>query len=223
MKRSRFSFPLLFVAVLIASLAGAEGGVLPDGTSTYPWKTDISTTIFWMGASGQGLSLTPNSPSNYSSPWHGVHGAGGLSKETPSELNPFYVALPFNDLAFQEAGRWVPASWRPASASTALTTSACKDRWVEIKGRNGRICYAQWEDVGPLRNDDAEYVFGAARPHEPSQAGLDVSPAIAKYLGLDRHDDLTSWRFIDAGNVPSGLWTQNRSLTISPGREIAGR
>jgi len=122
-----------------------------------------------------------------------------------STVNPFYVALPFNDLAFPDkARRWVPADWqRPPHDGKPV--SACQHRWVEIKNAEGRVCYAQWEDVGPVRNDHAEYVFGAERPG-PTTAGLDVSPAVADYLSLGKTRTLTSWRFVDDTNIPPGQW-----------------
>ncbi len=82
-----------------------------------------------------------------------------------------------------------------------------KDRWVEVKSTGGHVCYAQWEDVGPYGNDHAEYVFGPERP-DGNQAGLDVSPAVAQYLGLgdEPQPAHTKWRFVDAEDVPPGAW-----------------
>ena len=72
---------------------------------------------------------------------------------------------------------------------------------------SGHVCYAQWEDVGPLRYDHAEYVFGDERPDTYTRAGLDVSPAVAKYLGIDEDKKaLTRWRFVDDEDVPPGVW-----------------
>jgi hypothetical protein len=48
-------------------------------------------------------------------------------------------------------------------------------------------------------------VFGGARPASP-RAGLDVSPAVRDYLGLDS-TDTTDWRFCEAREVRPGPWT----------------
>ena len=72
---------------------------------------------------------------------------------------------------------------------------------------NNRICFAQWEDVGPLRYDHAEYVFGEERPTRHSRAGLDVSPAVRDYLGLSGLDK-TDWKFVDDDHVPYGPWIE---------------
>jgi hypothetical protein len=183
----------------------------------YPWKTRIITTMFWIGEGSTPISSTDNMASSWDEDWrannHGSdnpnnrngYAAGGHA----STLNPFYVALPFNDLAFPDkARRWLPAGWyrRPRDGKQV---SACKDRWVEIKNANGDVCYAQWEDVGPLRYDHAEYVFGDERPigMGDNHAGLDVSPAVAEYLGIDHKDrPLTSWRFVDDEDVRPGAW-----------------
>ena len=36
-------------------------------------------------------------------------------------------------------------------------------------------------------------------------AGLDVSPAVRDYLGL-QSTDVTDWKFVDFSEVPSGPW-----------------
>jgi hypothetical protein len=73
----------------------------------------------------------------------------------------------------------------------------------EIKNRAGRLCFAQWEDAGPGATDDAEYVFGNAQP--AASSGLGISPAVAKYLGVDS-SAITSWRFVDDEDVQPGMW-----------------
>jgi len=181
----------------------------------YPWKTGIITTIFWIGEGGSTISSTDNVASAWDENWRVTNRGtdnpndrnGFASGAHASTVNPFYVALPFNDLAFPDkAHQWVPRSWhRPREDGKEV--SACKDRWVWIKNANGRSCFAQWEDVGPLRYDHAEYVFGNDRPDTYTRAGLDVSPAVADYLGIrDNSRAITSWRFVDDEDVPPGAW-----------------
>jgi hypothetical protein len=183
--------------------------------ANYPWKTGIITTMFWIGEGGSSISPTDNIGSAWDEHWRSTNRGnddpdernGYASAEHASTVNPFYVALPFNDLAFPDKARdWVPRSWhRPPEDGKQV--SACKDRWVWIKNSNGRSCFAQWEDVGPLRTDHAEYVFGDERPDTYTRAGLDISPAVAKYLGIDGDKRaITSWRFVDDEDVPPGQW-----------------
>jgi hypothetical protein len=184
-------------------------------TQTYPWKTNIITTVFWIGEGGSSVSSTDNYKSAWNADW--IHQNGGSDDQDDmsgyasslhaSTLNPFYIALPFNDLVYPDkARRWIPSSWfKPPRNGKQV--SACQHRWVEIKNRAGRTCFAQWEDVGPLRYDHAEYVFGPERPDTLTRAGLDVSPAVALYLSIDRHGaGITSWRFVDDDDVQPGLW-----------------
>jgi hypothetical protein len=185
--------------------------------NSYPWKTGIITTRFWIGEGGSSVSSTDNIGSAWDEHWRSTnHGNddpddrnGFASADHASTVNPFYVALPFNDLAFPDkASEWVPRSWH-RSNEDGKQVSACKDRWVWIKNSNGRSCFAQWEDVGPLRYDHAEYVFGDERPIGlgDDHAGLDVSPAVWQYLGLDEDKRATtSWRFVDDEDVPPGQW-----------------
>jgi len=185
--------------------------------TAYPWKTSIITTKFWIGEGGSSVSSTDNVASAWDENWRSTNRGnddpndrnGFASADHASTVNPFYVALPFNDLAFPDkASEWVPRHWH-RSPEDGKQVSACKDRWVWIKNANGRSCFAQWEDVGPLRYDHAEYVFGDERPigMGDDHAGLDVSPAVWQYLGLDESKHaITSWRFVDDEDVPPGAW-----------------
>jgi len=184
------------------------------GKNVYPWKTNIFTTKFWIGEGGSGISSTTNYASSWDEEWVSTnHGSdspddrnGYASGDHASTVNPFYIALPFNDLAFPDKAReYLPPGWhRPPKDGKQV--SACQHRWVEIKNAQGRICYAQWEDVGPLRYDHAEYVFGNERPTSAyTHAGLDVSPAVADYLAINE-SGYTSWRFVDDEDVPPGQW-----------------
>jgi hypothetical protein len=83
--------------------------------------------------------------------------------------------------------------------------------------REGRVCYAQWEDAGPMYEDDAAYVFGTARPRNertPRYAngtGIDVSPAVRDCLGfrgVNNADNRVDWQFVTAAEVPTGPWRQ---------------
>jgi hypothetical protein len=67
---------------------------------------------------------------------------------------------------------------------------------------------AQWEDVGPFEEDDVDYVFGESKPKNTiNNAGLDVSPAVRDYLGLE-DIDIIDWQFVDFKDVPDGPWTE---------------
>jgi len=191
--------------------------------AAYPWKTGIITTEFWIGEAGSSISPTDNVASAWDENWRttnrGSDSPYNRSGYAPADhaptVNTFYVALPFNDLAFPDKAReWVPRGWhRPPKDGKQV--SACKDRWVEIKNAQGRICFAQWEDVGPLRYDHAEYVFGNERPDTYTRAGLDVSPAVADYLGIDgKNRAITSWRFVDDEDVLPGAWLRYDELAL---------
>ena len=139
------------------------------------------------------------------------------TKMKPLE-NPFYLDLPFDDVnnrkAFAQRGKVIPWANDPGYAGRALdpSVSFMKNRWVQIS-KSGRTCYGQIQDAGPGVYNDANYVFGTtnARPQnkEYGGAGMDVSPALNGCLGfgsLDGDDDVVSWRFVEAGDVPAGPW-----------------
>jgi len=195
----------------------------------YPWKASIVTTIFWLGELPGGKNLVPNRTSAWDKQW--TKNYGGFDDPNPAHRrnyiplrftprqNPFYCALPYNDKARTghrpEAPRVVP--WfKEAYQGPAVST--CKDRWVAIRKGN-RIAYAQWEDAGPFRTDHWQYVFGNERPKPNLNkgAGLDVSPAVRDYLGLNE-TDVTDWQFVDFKNVPRGPWSklgENNTFVIN--------
>jgi hypothetical protein len=182
----------------------------------YPWKEKIPTTVFWIGEMPTQNNPVPNHKSAWDVNWQANF--GGYDDPNPAnrswdfapkgftpKQNPFYVALPFNDVTNREVSKqkipWHKARWKGESSH-----SVCRSQWLLMR-HGSRYCYAQWEDVGPWETDDADYVFGNARPKniENDGAGLDVSPAVRDYLGLTS-GGLCDWRFVEANEVPDGPW-----------------
>ncbi|MGC1322229.1 MAG: hypothetical protein WA849_08605 [Candidatus Udaeobacter sp.] len=195
----------------------------------YPWKSNIVTTVFWIGEKPSGNNPVPNRTSSWDKEW--TKNYGGMDDPDPAHrsnyipvkfapgLNPFYCALPYNDKAREghrpEAPRVVP--WF-SEAYQGPAVSTCKGHWVAIRKGN-RTVYAQWEDAGPFRTDHWQYVFGNERPKPNLNqgAGLDVSPAVRDYLGL-KPTDVTDWRFVDFKEVPRGPWSthgENNTFVIN--------
>jgi hypothetical protein len=186
-------------------------------TQRSPWKTNIVTTVFWVGEQAGGNNPVPNFKSSWDANWTGSY--GGFDNPDSSSRrnyipvsfiphqNPFYCALPYNDVTHgqfkPEAPLVIP--WFK-QAYTGPGQSVCKDRWIAIRKGN-RTCYAQWEDCGPFRTDHFQYVFQNERPKPNLNhgAGLDVSPAVRDYLGL-APTDVTDWQFVEVRDVPSGPW-----------------
>ncbi|HYY35708.1 MAG TPA: hypothetical protein VE867_04980 [Candidatus Binatia bacterium] len=184
----------------------------------YSWKSNIVTTVFWIGEQAGGNNLVPNRTSCWDKQW--TRNYGGTDDPNPARRsnyipvkftprqNPFYCALPYNDKARTghrpEAARVVP--WFK-EAYQGPGVSTCKGRWVAIRKGN-RTAYAQWEDAGPFRTDHWQYVFGNERPKPNLNkgAGLDVAPAVRDYLGL-KETDVTDWKFVDFSEVPRGPWS----------------
>ena len=195
----------------------------------YPWKSDIVTTIFWIGEKPGGNNPIPKRVSSWDKDW--TKNYGGIDDPDPGHrsnyipvnftprLNPFYCALPYNDKA-REGHRPEAASVVPwfREAYQGPGVSTCKDRWIAIR-KDNRVAYAQWEDAGPFRTDHWQYVFGNDRPKPNLNkgAGLDVSPAVRDYLGL-KPTDVTDWRFVDFSEVPRGPWSmhgENNTFVIN--------
>jgi hypothetical protein len=213
---------IAFTPGLLAKDAPAPG-------QRFPWKKEIVTTIFWIGEKPAPNNPVPNRVSSWDPDW--TKNYGGVDDPNPANRsnyipvkftprqNPFYCALPYNDKAREghrpEAPRVVP--WfNEAYQGPAVST--CKGRWIAIRKGN-RVAYAQWEDAGPFRTDHWQYVFGNERPKPNLNkgAGLDVSPAVRDYLGL-QSTDVTDWRFVDFKEVPRGPWSnlgENNTFVIN--------
>jgi hypothetical protein len=194
-----------------------HGNSQPD--ERYPWKKDIVTTVFWIGEQPSGNNPVPNQSSSWDKSWSKNY--GGFDDPNPAHRsayipvkftprqNPFYCALPYNDKASTghrpEAPQVVP--WFK-EAYQGPAVSVCKGRWIAIRKGN-KVVYAQWEDAGPFRTDHWQYVFGSERPKPNLNkgAGLDVSPAVRDYLGL-QPTDVTDWKFVDFSEVPLGPWAK---------------
>ena len=186
----------------------------------WPWKSNIVTTVFWIGEAPTANNPVPNRASSWDANWTASY--GGYDNPDPTarrdmlpvkftpRQNPFYCALPYNDKARTghrpEAPEVVP--WfKEAYQGPAVST--CKGRWIAIRKGN-KTAYAQWEDAGPFRTDHWQYVFGNERPKPNLNggAGLDVSPAVRDYLGME-DTDVTDWKFVEFKDVPQGPWSRH--------------
>jgi hypothetical protein len=210
-----------------------------DEQSRYPWKHQIVTTTFWVGETATHNNPVPNRSSCWDENWARNYGGNDPSDKTdrtsdyipasfkPGE-NPFYVALPYNDMEHgahkAEAPQIIP--WF-SKEYKGPSKSVCQGRWIAIRFGN-KVCYAQWEDAGPFRTDHWQYVFGNERPkwNLNGGAGLDVSPAVRDFLGMNG-TDVTDWKFVDFEEVPGGPWArfgENNTFVQNahkPGSQVA--
>jgi TonB family protein len=188
----------------------------PSG-DVFPWKTNVVTTVFWVGEEQVTGKTSPQHQSVWDKNW--LKNFGGVDTPEPAarhdyipisfvpRQNPFYCALPYNDV---EQGQFKPEApivipwFKQVHAEPGQ--SVCKDRWVAIR-KGDRICYAQWEDCGPFRTDHFQYVFQNERPTPNAShgAGLSVSPAVRDHLGL-APTDVADWQFVEVSDVPPGPW-----------------
>lgn len=184
----------------------------------YPWHYGTQATVFWVGEKPTKRNPTPNLASAWDQDW--TANFGGFDDPDPEarhgylpmgfrpRMNAFYVALPYNDIGPNgrhkaEASDVVPWFWR---SYRGPSVSVCEDRWVMMH-HQGRVCFAQWKDVGPWKTDDWPYVFKGFDPQpNPNQnAGIDISPAVRDYLGLSGNAPI-DWRFVESYEVPAGPW-----------------
>lgn len=180
------------------------------------WKRGVTATVFWIGELPTQNNPTPNIQSAWDQNWQANYGgydeperrSGYLPAGFTPSLNPFYVALPYNDVAKggvhrPEASEVIPWFWESYRGDGI---SVCKGHWVAIH-HQGRVCYAQWEDVGPFEVDHWQYVFGKESPraNRNQSAGIDLSPAVRDFLKL-RSGENVEWRFADDREVPRGPW-----------------
>ncbi|MGC3989793.1 MAG: hypothetical protein QM796_08975 [Chthoniobacteraceae bacterium] len=218
--------PRVFVPTLGRTFVGGR----------YPWKTNIVTTVFWVGEQPTQNNPVPNTASSWDRYW--VNSFGGFDNPDPSarrnfipanfipQQNPFYCALPYNDVtsgATKPEARLVIPWFKDTFIKEGQ--SVCRDRWIAIRYRS-KVCYAQWSDCGPWRTDYWQYVFGnqSPDPRLNNGAGLDVSPAVRDYLGLP-NKDVTDWKFVEFRDIPPGPWARygNNNTFVINGRRSSER
>ncbi len=189
-----------------------------DAPTFHAWKLKIKATVFWVGERPTAANPVPNCQSSWDMHW--TRSYGGYDNPRSSsrkdyrpkafepKLNPFYVALPYNDVAGyrrhkKEASKVIP--WFSKTFKQP-GQSVCKGRWLALRFGD-KTCYAQWEDCGPFRTNDWKYVFGDARPATKGNGGvgIDVSPAVRDYLGM-KNSDVLDWRFVEIEEIAAGPW-----------------
>ena len=223
---------LLFLAIACRSstLMEREARTLHARRAPRPWndrspRTEyylhkkIKTTYFYIGQKNRAQAgFLNNGSSAWTGDWVGAYGGTDLShnrrgffpRDFRPKENPFYCALPFNDVTLwgHKPKSFDIIPWARAMEKNAggEFISYCKNRWVKITYKS-RACYAQWEDVRPFQTDDRQYVFGTDRPKNRRNGGvgLDVSPACFAYLGMKDNGN-TDWQFVEFEDVPDGPW-----------------
>jgi len=199
--------------------------VIPTATRTlgvsnrYPWKTSIVTTTFWVGEAASQNNPVHNHSSSWDLNW--AQNFGGFDNPDTAarrnfipvnfvpRQNPFYIALPYNDVTrgtTKAEAKLVIPWFKEAFEREGKTV--CRDRWLAVRNSSGKVCYAQWGDCGPFRTDHWQYVFGneKPKPNLNKGAGLDISPAVRDYLGLNG-TDVTDWKFVEFRDIPKGPWS----------------
>jgi hypothetical protein len=214
-QKSSVGKPVSQSAASVTTAVGSAGAVVHG---------NIITTEFSVGEPADSDNgYISNSPSAWLDDWKAAFGGyddpsarNGYfpASFTPKE-NPFYFALPYDDLTDGGARKPTAQKCLDASGLSATNYSWCKNAWIRVD-YGDKTVYAQWEDVGPFQEDDTAYVFGTAAPRntEGESAGLDVSPAVTTYLGLDGLNR-TQWQFVPTSQVPNGPWKQ--IITTSSG------
>lgn len=207
----------------------------------YPWKLNIVTTVFWVGESSSQNNPVHNFSSSWEKEWWRAYGGsdgpnnrrplpdgGSIPVSFIPQQNPFYFALPYNDV---ERGNHKPEARAVIPWFNQVFEkngqSVLRDRWIAIRRNfpNGtsRVCYAQWSDCGPFRTDHHAYVFGNERPmpNLNKGAGLDISPAARDYLGMTGGMEVLDWKFVEFRDVPVGPWSrfgENNTFVIEARR-----
>ncbi len=189
----------------------------PDPTQNLDESYHLTlATFFWVGEpADESNGYIDNVKSAWDSSW--MTHFGGLDDPedrcgyhpcsfTPLE-NPFYFALPYNDLDAaglrKDSARQIP--WFKTAQDQK---SVLKNTWIEVRYFD-QTCYAQWQDVGPFETDDFDYVFGEEPPQNQLgvKAGLDLSPAMRDCLKMTTNDRV-GWKFVEGEEVPAGPWTE---------------
>lgn len=190
----------------------------------YSWKLNIVAGVFTIRGASAWDPEWEKHYGGFDDPRREARKGFTPAKFQPG-LNPFYVALPYNDVGPDgtkpEARALVP--WF-AEVFERNGKSVLRDRWIMIRknlpNNPSKICYAQWSDCGPFGSDQGDYVFGNALPrwNAAKGQGFSVSPAVRDFLQM-REMDVLDWRFVEIDRVPPGPWAElgaNNPLAVKP-------
>jgi len=234
LRKTRILIATLALSVTAIDFAAAQGRPMAATTvpnsyaptrprtsaAIYPWRKNITASVFWVGEDASTNNPTHNRASSWDPKWmenYGGFDTPDKSKRTHDccpkaftpKLNPFYVALPYNDRIDWKTTKTSARRAVPWFRNTFEEEgkSVCCGRWVAVHCR-GKTCFAQWSDVGPFETDDWSYVFGKAPPKNTKNkaAGIDISPAVRDYLGIDGGLAKVHWRFVELREIPLGPW-----------------
>jgi hypothetical protein len=108
----------------------------------YPWKKNIVTTVFWIGERATRNNPVPNTKSAWDLRW-GRH-YGGYDNPTdranyipvrfiPNQ-NPFYVALPYNDVNHNRSLAVYFRQRTPSSQPQSQRRLRCQPRRARLSG-----------------------------------------------------------------------------------------
>lgn len=209
--------PSFFSALLHADAPSASPTPTPTPTPLPKGVKRTIATLFWIGEpADESNAFIPNDVSAWDTGWQRRY--GGVDEPytrcghwpcgfTPKE-NPFYYALPYNDLDAKGL-RKDSAEDIPWFEENKDKKSVVKNAWVKVT-KDGKTCYGQWEDVGPLSTDDVAFVFGDAQTPQNTfgaHAGIDLSPAMWHCLGMTTNEPVI-WQFVTPEAVPTGPWKE---------------
>jgi hypothetical protein len=171
----------------------------------YPVHKNIIASVFWVW---EWADASNAYISNVSSAWD-----EDWLKHSKTE-NKFYYALPYNDFD-ENWNRKLNAKKIPwyKLKKWKNNDSIVKNRWVKIIS-NWKISFAQWEDVGPLLEDDFDYVFWNESPKNTFwlKAWIDLSPALADSLWID-WSWIVSWQFVPDYCIAEGDFSKTKTFS----------
>src|SRR5438477_6436481 len=116
----------------------------PTASARFSWKTNIVTTVFWIGEQAGGNNPVPNYKSSWDANWTSNY--GGFDNPEPASRrnyipvafvprqNPLYFALPYNDVTHGQTKPEAPLviPWFKQSY-TEPWRSLCQHRSIAIR------------------------------------------------------------------------------------------
>ena len=205
--------------VIVKSPVAAEAGkrpaprILPrtsrQSPGTYPWRLNITATVFWVGEEPTERNPVANHKSSWDSAWR--ENFGGFDNPDPvcrtmdfrpktfiPRQNPFYVALPYNDVSRGE---------HKAEASRVIRGSAANTRERDNPSARADGCKSFTTSVPVLPNGKT----AAPSPRKTGPTSLETSlPSIPRTKGRALTSPLpyaTIWALREEQPLSTGaLW-----------------
>ena len=197
----------------------------PQSPGTYPWRLNITATVFWVGEDATERNPVANHKSSWDSAWK--ESFGGFDNPDPLHRTmdfgprlsspgriPFMWPFPTTTSARGAQAGGLPRHPLVPPKFSGKGQSVCKGRWVQII-YNKRSCFCPMGGLRPVHHGRTGPTSLATSPRQHAQQGSRNRhfPAVRDYLGIPGGTAIVHWRFVEFYRIPAAPGPSGETTT----------